>query len=126
MDNVSIVVSIGYDGTDTWDVTGSVNQSGDTVSSVEAHLHEEWVSVVSRVREEFYEYVNASIPKFDDPSDMWEISYIQTSDFIETTNVTWSSVASSGESVLSVKSYTMERDDSGEWRYVFSLNATVA
>ncbi|CAK0871774.1 unnamed protein product [Prorocentrum cordatum] len=118
MEGVSISLSLGYDGADTWDVTGSLIQNGDTYVSVEAHLHEEWVSVTSWANEEIgdlmgagfmYEYVNASIPT-SDSSDMWEISYPDTSDFIETTNLTWHTDDSAGESSFSVKSYAMELD----------------
>merc|ERR1712151_60115 len=70
-------------------------------------------------------YVNASTPSISDFSDMWEVNYVKTSDFIETTNVTWHMDASVGESSLSVSSYTMERDDSGQWRYISSVNFTV-
>ncbi|CAK0864284.1 unnamed protein product [Prorocentrum cordatum] len=130
-ENVSISVSLGYDGADTWDVTGSLSQNGDTYVSVEAHLHEEWVSVTSWANEEIgdmvgagfmYEYVNASIPT-SDSSDMWEINYIQTSDFIETTNLTWHTDDSAGESSFFVKSYAMELDG-GVWRYILSINAS--
>jgi len=131
MESVSISLSLGYDGADTWDVTGSLIQNGDTYVSVEAHLHEEWVSVTSWANEEIgdlmgagfmYEYVNASIPT-SDSSDMWEISYVQTSDFIETTNLTWHTDDSAGESSFSVKSYAMELDG-GVWRYILSVNAS--
>eukprot|EP00959_Pyramimonas_sp_CCMP1952_P094940 1985497-Pyramimonas_sp.AAC.1 len=58
-ENVSISVSLGYDGADTWDVTGSLSQNGDTYVSVEAHLHEEWVSVTSWANEEIGDMVGA-------------------------------------------------------------------
>jgi len=78
-------------------------------------LHEEWVSVTSRAHGDvgdmigagfMYEYFNASIPTSVD-SDMWQINYVETSDFIETSNVTWHSYASSGWFQLSVVSYAM-------------------
>jgi hypothetical protein len=131
---MAISFGVGYDGTDTWDMSGSVSENGDTTASIEAHLHEEWVSVVSWASEgvgdligvgRSYVYVNASIPSISDFSDMWELNYVRTSDFIETTNVTWHTDASVAESILSVSSYTMERDDSGEWRYISSVNFTV-
>jgi hypothetical protein len=133
-DGMAISVGVGYDGADTWDVSGSVSENGDAIASIEAHLHEEWVSVASWAQEDvgdligagiFYVYVNASMPSISDFSDMWELNYIKTSDFIETTNVTWHMDTSVAESGLSVSSYTMERDDGGEWRYVSSVNFTV-
>jgi hypothetical protein len=133
-DGMAISVGVGYDGADTWDVSGRVSENGDTTASIEAHLHEEWVSVASWAQEDvgdligaglFYVYVNASMPSVSDFSDMWELNYIKTSDFIETTNVTWHMDTSVAESTLSVSSYTMERDDGGEWRYISSVNFTV-
>lgn len=132
-DEMAISVGVGYDGTDTWDMSGSVSESGDTAASIEAHLHEEWVSVAAWAQEDVgdligvglaYLYVNASTPSISDFSDMWEVNYVKTSDFIETTNVTWHMDASVAESSLSVSSYTMEKDDSGEWRYISSVNFT--
>jgi hypothetical protein len=114
-------------------MSGSVSESGDTAASIEAHLHEEWVSVAAWAQEDVgdligvglaYVYVNASTPSISDFSDMWEVNYVKTSDFIETTNVTWHMDASVAESSLSVSSYTMERDDSGQWRYISSVNFT--
>merc|ERR1719437_59612 len=130
---MAISVGVGYDGTDTWDMSGSVSESGDTAASIEAHLHEEWVSVAAWAQEDVgdligvgfaYVYVNASTPSISDFSDVWVVNYVKTSDFIETTNVTWHMDASVAESSLSVSSYTMERDDSGQWRYISSVNFT--
>jgi len=56
---------------------------------------------------------------------MWEQIYFQMGDFIGTTNTTWHMDTSVAESTLSVSSYTMERDDGGEWRYISSVNFTV-
>jgi len=132
LSNVTISLSLGYDGTDTWDATGIVSQSGDTIASVEAHVHEEWVSLTSWANEDVgdmigagsvYEYVNTSMP-FSDSSDMWSINYVQTSDYIETTNVSWHSDASTGISGFSFKSFAMEMDDGGAWQYIFTANAT--
>jgi hypothetical protein len=132
-DGTAVSVSIGYDGTDTWDISGSLSQNDDAAASIEAHLHEEWVSVASWVPEDgplgplgpLYVYANASIPSISDSSDMWEQIYFQMGDFIETTNATWHMDTSVAEYSLSVSSYTMERDDSGEWRYTSSVNVTV-
>jgi len=132
-DGMSISVSMGYDGTDTWDMSGSLSENGDTAASIEAHLHEQWVSVASWVYEygplgdigPLYMYANASIPSISDFSDMWEVHYFQTSDFIETANATWHMDTSVGEYSLAASSYTMEKDDGGEWRYTSSVNVTV-
>jgi hypothetical protein len=122
-ENTDISVGMGYDGIDTWDVSGIA--SG--MASLECHVHEDWASASAWVDEDtigvgtIYGYVNSSTA---DSSDMWEHNYIQVGDFIETTNVTRHTDASAGESSLSVRAYAMQKDDSGEWQYIYSLNVS--
>jgi hypothetical protein len=142
IEDMSVDFNMGYEGADMWSMSLEVADGGDPVVEVQGQTTGEWFSIMSWASDDtmdmvpgsedtigtgfVYEYLNVSLVSVqisEDMKSMWELNYIKTGDYIESTNMSWNTSVSSDEESMSVSSYVMYKDETtGVWHYYNSLN----